>query len=63
MHGRDQKCVLEVENMCWEGLVMWWAVERLEHAVGGGQSGCGGGRWMRRGVAGGHKCSRYLKKH
>ena len=35
MHGRDQKCVVEVENACWEGLVMWWAVEGLEHMVGG----------------------------
>ena len=35
MHGRDQKCVVEVENACWEGLVTWWAVEGLEHTVGG----------------------------
>ena len=62
MHGRDRKCVVEVENVCWEGLVMWWVVEGLEHMVGG-QSGHGGGRWMRHGVAGGHKRSRYLKKH
>ena len=26
MHGRDQKCMVEVENACWEGLVTWWAV-------------------------------------
>jgi hypothetical protein len=35
MHGRDQKRVVEVKNVCWEGLVTWWAVEGLEHAVGG----------------------------
>ena len=35
MHGRDRKCVVEVENVCWEGLVTWWAVEGLEHMVGG----------------------------
>jgi hypothetical protein len=35
MHGRDQKCMVEVENACWEGLVTWWAVEELEHTVGG----------------------------
>ena len=35
MHGRDRKHVVEVENTCWEGLVMWWAVEGLEHMVGG----------------------------
>jgi hypothetical protein len=35
MHGRDQKRVVEVENMCWEGLVMWWAVEGLEDVVRG----------------------------
>jgi hypothetical protein len=35
MHGRDQKCVVEVKNVCWEDLVMWWAVEGLKHAVGG----------------------------
>jgi hypothetical protein len=35
MHGRDQKHVVEVENVCWEGLVTWWAVEGLEHMVGG----------------------------
>ena len=35
MHGRDQKHVVEVENTCWEGLVMWWVVEGLEHTVGG----------------------------
>ena len=35
MHGRDRKCMVEVENACWEGLVMWWAVEGLEHVVGG----------------------------
>ena len=27
--------MVEVENACWEGLVTWWAVEGLEHAVGG----------------------------
>jgi hypothetical protein len=26
--------MVEVENACWEGLVMWWVVERLEHTVG-----------------------------
>ena len=62
MHGRDRKHVVEVENACWEGLVMWWVVEGLEHAVGG-QSGCDSGRWMRCGVAGGCKHSQYLKKH
>ena len=35
MRGRDQKHVVEVKNACWEGLVMWWAVEGLEHVVGG----------------------------
>ena len=35
MRGRDRKCMVEVENACWEGLVKWWAVEGLEHAVGG----------------------------
>jgi hypothetical protein len=35
MHGRDQKHMVEVENVCWEGLVTWWAVEGLEHMVGG----------------------------
>ena len=35
MCGRDQKCVVEVENTCWEGLVTWWVVEGLEHMVGG----------------------------
>jgi hypothetical protein len=34
MCGRDGKHVVEVKNACWEGLVMWWAVEGLEHAVG-----------------------------
>jgi hypothetical protein len=55
--------MVEVENVCWEGLVMWWVVEGLEHAVGGGQSGRGRGCWMHHGVAGGRKRSRYLKKH
>ena len=27
--------MVEVENVCWEGLVTWWAVEGLEHVVGG----------------------------
>ena len=27
--------MVEVENACWEGLVTWWVVEGLEHAVGG----------------------------
>jgi hypothetical protein len=27
--------MVEVENACWEGLVMWWVVEGLEHMVGG----------------------------
>ena len=35
MHGRDRKCVVEVENVCWEGLVTWWVVKELEHMVGG----------------------------
>ena len=35
MRGRDQKCVVEVKNVCWEGLMTWWAVEGLEHMVGG----------------------------
>ena len=35
MHGRDRKRMVEVENTCWAGLVMWWAVEGLEHVVGG----------------------------
>ena len=35
MHGRDQKHMVEVKNVCWEGLVTWWAVEGLEHTVGG----------------------------
>jgi hypothetical protein len=35
MRGRDQKRMVEVENACWEGLVMWWVVEGLEHMVGG----------------------------
>ena len=35
MCGRDQKRMVEVENTCWKGLVMWWAVEGLEHVVGG----------------------------
>ena len=34
MCGRDQKRVVEVKNACWEGLVMWWVVEGLEHVVG-----------------------------
>jgi hypothetical protein len=63
MCGRDQKRMVEVKNACWEGLVTWWAVEGLEHAVGGGQSGHGHGHWMRCGVAGGRKHSQYLKKH
>jgi hypothetical protein len=35
MCGRDQKRMVEVKNACWKGLVMWWAVEGLKHAVGG----------------------------
>ena len=35
MRGRDRKRMVEVENVCWESLVMWWAVEGLEHTVGG----------------------------
>ena len=35
MRGRDRKCMVEVENACWEGLVTWWVVEGLEHVVGG----------------------------
>ena len=35
MRGRDRKCMVEVKNTCWEGLVTWWAVEGLEHMVGG----------------------------
>ena len=27
--------MVEVENVCWEGLVTWWVVEGLEHVVGG----------------------------
>jgi hypothetical protein len=27
--------MVEVKNACWEGLVMWWVVEGLEHAVRG----------------------------
>ena len=57
----------------WEKCTLTWRKEQDNHKptpkplVGthgwGGQSGHGGGRWMRHGVAGGHKCSRYLKKH
>ena len=34
LQSRDQKRMM-VENACWEGLVTWWAVEGLEHVVGG----------------------------
>ena len=27
--------MVEVKIACWEGLVTWWAVEGLDHVVGG----------------------------